>query len=101
MHEYMSAIQAAVTSNWLIPDGLPHAVCRVDIVPLPGGRVVSATVDGSWPYDANGQRSVKNAVLRTWRLRYQGYERVFQRRIALTFVPPEPAGAAGKRDGGG
>ena len=101
LYEYMSAIQTAVTRNCLIPDGLPQATCRVDVVQLPGGRVLNATSDASCPYDANGRRSVENAVLRTWTLPYRGYESVFQRHITLTFVPPKPAASAGKPDGGG
>ena len=101
LYEYMSAIQTAVTRTWLIPDGLPNATCPVHVVQLPGGRVLSATADASCPYDANGRRSVENAVLHAGTLPYRGYESVFQRSIMLIFVPPAPAGVTGKRDGGG
>lgn len=95
---YALAIQTAVTKNWLLPDGLPNAACRVHIVQLPGGTVESATVDSSCPYDGRGRRSVVNAVLRTQNLPYKGFESVFQRNIVLTFFPPEPT--HGNRGGG-
>lgn len=88
---YASAIQAAVTANWLVPDGLPNAPCKVHIVQLPGGNVVSASADASCPFDGEGRRSVVNAVLRTQTLPYKGFERVFQRNIDLIFFPPETA----------
>lgn len=94
---YALAIQTAVTKNWLLPDGLPKAACRVHIVQLPGGTVESATVDSSCPYDDRGRRSVVNAVLRTQNLPYKGFESVFQRNIVLTFFPPQPIET---RDGG-
>lgn len=86
---YASAIQAAVTVNWLVPEGLPNSACKVHIEQLPGGSVVSARADASCPFDAEGRRSVVNAVLRTQTLPYKGFERVFQRNIDLIFFPPE------------
>lgn len=91
MVRYASAIQAAVTANWLVPDGLPNATCKVRVVQLPGGKVVSANADASCPFDSKGRRSVVNAVLRTQTLPYKGFESVFQRNIDLTFFPPAPA----------
>ena len=88
MIKYASAIQAAVTKNWLLPDGLPQAACKVHIVQLPGGKVERATVDESCPYDQRGRRSVVDAVLRADYLPYGGFESVFQRNIVLTFFPP-------------
>jgi TonB family protein len=90
MDSYALAIQTAVTKNWLLPDGLPKAICRVNVVQLPGGMVESATADPSCPYDDQGRRSVVNAVLRTQNLPYKGFESVFQRNIVLKFFPPEP-----------
>ncbi|UJJ49642.1 MULTISPECIES: TonB family protein [Rhodanobacter] len=90
MDSYALAIQTAVTKNWLLPDGLPKATCRVNVVQLPGGKVESATADTSCPYDDQGRRSVVNAVLRTENLPYKGFESVFRRNIVLTFFPPEP-----------
>lgn len=85
--EYAAAIQSAVTPNWLRPDNMPDAPCKVHIVQLPGGDVMSATVDPSCPYDAAGRRSVENAVLRTKTLPYKGFESVFERNLTFTFRP--------------
>lgn len=90
MHEYALAIQTAVMRNWLRPDGIPQAQCRVHVVQLLGGKVVSATVDPSCPYDDAGRLSVEKAVLRTGTLPYKGFESVFQPNITLTFMPWSP-----------
>ncbi|MDE2087469.1 MAG: cell envelope integrity protein TolA [Xanthomonadaceae bacterium] len=84
---YAAAIQNAVTPNWLRPDNMPNVPCKVHIVQLPGGDVMSATVDPSCPYDDAGRRSVENAVLRTRTLPYKGFESVFQRKLTITFTP--------------
>jgi colicin import membrane protein len=84
---YAAAIQNAVTPNWLRPDNMPNVPCKVHIVQLPGGEVMSATVDPSCPYDDAGRRSIENAVLRTKTLPYKGFEKVFSRDITLTFMP--------------
>ena len=85
--EYAAAIQNAVTPNWLRPDNMPKVACKVHIVQLPGGDVMSATVDSSCPYDEAGRRSVENAILRTKTLPYKGFESVFQRNLTFTFMP--------------
>ena len=85
--EYAAAIQNAVTPNWLRPDNIAAAQCRVAIVQSPGGDVISATADSSCPYDDAGKRSVENAVLRTKTLPYKGFESVFNRNITITFRP--------------
>ena len=87
LQRYAVAIQSAVTPNWLRPDNMPLVSCKVHIVQLPGGVVVSATVDANCPYDAAGRRSIENAVLRTQILPYRGFEKVFRRDITLTFTP--------------
>jgi len=91
-YRYMSAIQSAVMRNWLRPDGLPNEQCKVHVVQLPGGTIVSATVDPSCPYNDAGRLSVVNAVLRTETLPYKGFESVFQRTIILIFMPWQPNG---------
>lgn len=85
--EYLAAIQNAVTPNWLRPDNMPNVPCKVHIVQLPGGDVLSAKVDPSCPYDEAGKRSVENAVLRSEPLPYKGFESVFSRDLIFTFRP--------------
>ena len=87
VQRYMLAIQHAVMKNWLRPDFLPNAECKVQVVQLPGGDVLSATVDSSCPYTEVVRQSVVNAVLRTKTLPYKGFENVFQRSITLVFIP--------------
>ncbi|HRO28373.1 MAG TPA: protein TolA, partial [Luteimonas sp.] len=59
--------------------------CRIVIRQIPGGEVVSAEVDPSCPYDAQGRRSVEAAVLKAQPLPYVGFESVFQRNLTLNF----------------
>lgn len=85
--QYQVAIQRAVTSNWTRPDNVPDLPCRLTIVQLPGGEVISAEVSGSCPYDEQGRRSVEAAVLKAQPLPYAGFEPVFNRRLNFTFRP--------------
>jgi len=85
--QYAAAIQNAVTPNWLRPDNMPDVPCKVHIVQIIGGDVMSAKVDPSCPYDDAGRRSIENAVLRTKTLPYKGFEDVFSRELTLTFKP--------------
>ncbi len=85
--QYLAAIQNAVTPNWLRPDNMPNVPCKVNIVQLPGGDVMSAKADPSCPYDEAGKRSIENAVLRAQPLPYKGFESVFQRTLTFTFRP--------------
>ncbi len=84
---YKAAIQNAVTPNWLRPDNMPNVPCKVNIVQLPGGDVMSAKADPSCPYDEAGRRSIENAVLRAQPLPYKGFESVFQRELTFIFRP--------------
>lgn len=87
---YQLAIQQAVERNWTRPETIrPGIACKVRIVQIPGGEVISATVEPSCPYDAIGKRSVEAAVLRAQPLPYGGYESVFRREIIFTFRAPE------------
>lgn len=83
---YKSAIQNAVTQAWLRPDNIPSgAVCPIHIVQIPGGQVVSVTIEPSCPFDAAARRSVKNAVLRAQPLPYKGFEKAFTSNLTLNF----------------
>lgn len=83
---YEAAIQNAVTQAWLRPDNIPSgAVCPIHIVQIPGGQVISVTIEPTCPFDAAGRRSVKNAVLRAQPLPYKGFEKAFRSDITLNF----------------
>ncbi len=84
---YVSAIQRSVTGNWTRPENVPNLPCKVTIVQLPGGEVMSAEVSPSCPYDDQGKRSVEAAVLKAQPLPYAGFEPVFRRRLEFTFRP--------------
>ena len=87
---YVVAIQQAVERNWIRPETIqPGQPCEIRIVQIPGGEVISASVQPSCRYDELGKRSVEAAVLRAQPLPYTGYESVFRREIIFTFRAPE------------
>lgn len=85
---YAFAIQTAVTQNWLRPDTVVEVRCRVRIIQIPGGEVISAEVVPPCNADDITQRSLEAAVMRAQPLPYQGYESVFQRQINFNFCYP-------------
>lgn len=87
--QYQAAIQEAVERNWNRPENIPPGQpCRLTIIQLPGGEVMSAQVESSCPYDEQGRRSVEAAVLKAQPLPYAGFETVFRRQLNFTFRPP-------------
>lgn len=87
LNQYIAAITAAVTSKWTRPENMPNLPCRMTIVQLPGGEVMSVEFSASCPYDEAGKRSVEAAVLKAQPLPYAGFEPVFNRRLNFTFRP--------------
>lgn len=86
--KYAAAIQAKVTDAWIRPDNIPSGQrCQITITQLRGGRVLSAKVSGSCPYDEAGKRSIEAAVLNAQPLPYAGFESVFNRELILNFRP--------------
>ncbi|MGH8037635.1 MAG: cell envelope integrity protein TolA [Stenotrophomonas sp.] len=86
--KYAAAIQAKVTDTWIRPPNVPSGQnCRIAIVQLPGGRVLSASVSASCPYDDAAKRSLEAAVLNAQPLPYRGFESVFARELTLNFRP--------------
>lgn len=87
---YVLAIQNAVERNWRRPETIPAGQrCRIVIVQIPGGEVISADVDPSCPYDALGRDSLERAVFAASPLPYAGFEDVFERRLGLNFQPAD------------
>lgn len=85
--EYYAAIQAQVTNNWLRPPtARPGLRCRLKIVQIPGGEVISAVIAGSCNADEATRRSLTAAVERAGTLPYRGFEEVFQREIDFIFT---------------
>jgi colicin import membrane protein len=87
---YRLAIQNAVERNWRRPETIPVGQrCRIVIVQIPGGEVISADVDPTCPYDALGRDSLERAVFAASPLPYAGFEEVFVRRLGLNFQPAD------------
>lgn len=86
--KYAAAIQAKVQDAWIRPDNIASGQrCQIVITQLRGGRVLSAKVSGSCPYDEAGRRSIEAAVLNAQPLPYAGFESVFNRELILNFRP--------------
>ena len=84
---YYAAIQAQVTNNWLRPPtARPGLRCRLKIVQIPGGEVISAAIAGTCNADEATRRSLVAAVERTGSLPYRGFEKVFEREIDFIFT---------------
>ena len=85
--EYYAAIQSQVTNNWLRPPtARPGLRCRLRIVQIPGGEVISAAIAGKCNADEATRRSLEAAVERTGSLPYRGFEGVFEREIDFIFT---------------
>lgn len=86
MAQYEAALQQAILAKWTRPETVPlGARCRVKIVQLPGGDVMSAEVASPCAYDEQGRRSIEAAVLKAQPLPYAGFETVFSRTVTVNF----------------
>jgi colicin import membrane protein len=87
LSRYLFALQSTVTVNWLRPEtALPGLRCKVRIVQIPQGKVISANVVAPCNTDEQTKRSLEAAVLRAAPLPYQGFESVFKREITFIFT---------------
>ena len=85
--EYVSAIQSLVTQNWLRPPTAQSGLrCKLKIVQIPGGEVISAAIAGACNGDEATRRSIVAAVERAGSLPYRGFEQVFKREIDFIFI---------------
>jgi colicin import membrane protein len=84
---YQAAIQSVVTQNWLRPPTAQAGLrCKLKIVQIPGGEVISAAISGKCNGDEATRRSILAAVERGGALPYRGFEDVFQREIDFIFI---------------
>jgi colicin import membrane protein len=84
---YQAAIQQFVTQNWLRPPtAQPGLRCKLKIVQIPGGEVISAAIAGTCNGDEATRRSILAAVERGGALPYRGFEDVFEREIDFIFI---------------
>ena len=87
---YYAAIQAQVTNNWFRPPTARSGLkCRLKIVQIPGGEVISAAIAGKCNADEATRRSLVAAVERAGLLPYRGFEEVFEREIDFIFTYDE------------
>jgi len=85
--EYQIAIQSVVTQNWLRPPTAQAGLnCKVHVVQIPGGEVISSNIVGRCNGDEATRRSIIAAVERTGILPYRGFEDVFDREINFKFI---------------
>ena len=85
--EYYAAIQSQVTNNWYRPPTARSGLrCRLKIVQIPGGEVISAAISGTCNADEATRRSLIAAVERAAPLPYRGFEEVFEREIDFIFT---------------
>lgn len=85
--QYQAAIQSFVTQNWLRPPtAQPGLRCKLKIVQIPGGEVISAAIAGSCNGDEATRRSIIAAVERGGALPYRGFEDAFEREIDFIFI---------------
>ena len=75
-----------MTNNWLRPPtAQPGLRCRLRVVQIPGGEIISSAIVGACNADEATRRSVIAAVERAGTLPYRGFEDVFEREIEFTF----------------
>jgi colicin import membrane protein len=87
---YYAAIQSQVTNNWFRPPTARSGLrCRLKIVQIPGGEVISAAIAGRCNADEATRRSLVAAVERAGLLPYRGFEEVFEREIDFIFTYDE------------
>lgn len=85
--QYILAIQAVVTQNWLRPPTARTGLrCKLRVNQIPGGEVISSVVISPCNADDVTRRSIIAAVKRAEPLPYRGYEEVFSREIEFTFT---------------
>lgn len=84
---YVATIASIVTGNWLRPPTAQAGLrCRVRVIQIPGGEIISSALVGRCNGDEATQRSILAAVERTGTLPYRGFEDVFTREIEFIFT---------------
>ncbi|MEX0735333.1 MAG: cell envelope integrity protein TolA [Steroidobacteraceae bacterium] len=87
---YVSAIQAHVEQRWYEPPGTTQGlVCRVYVMQIPGGEVVSMRF-GSCNGGAAVRQSIETAVHNSSPLPAPPEPALFEREVELVFTPKEP-----------
>jgi len=84
---YYAAIQSKVTNEWNRPPTARSGLrCRLKIVQIPGGVVISAAISGKCNTDVATRNSIVAAVKKADPLPYDGFQDVFEREIDFIFT---------------
>ena len=87
---YATAVRSSVVSTLASVPWPGHGACSVELIQVPGGQVVRATlVNCAFPADIQATVLKK---LQSATLPYQGFESVFQRRIVINLQQARPPG---------
>lgn len=85
---WLDAVAKAIERQWLRPDGIPKdQACPIRIRIIPGGEVISASVQPSCPYSAAAKASVQDAVMKASPLPFKGFENDYARDFTVNFYP--------------
>ena len=84
--QYQSLVVSRITEAWIRPiDAKPGIRCRLHVVQIPGGEVLSVEIDGVCNVDESIKRTIIEAPKLASPLPYEGFESVFQRDLYLNF----------------
>lgn len=85
---WLDAVAKAIERQWLRPDGIPKdQACPIRIRIIPGGEVISASVQPACPYSAAAKQSVHDAVMKASPLPFKGFENDYARDFTVNFYP--------------
>jgi colicin import membrane protein len=86
MAQYQSLMISRIEEAWLRPlDAKPGIRCRLHVVQIPGGEVISVAVAGVCNVDESIKRTILEAPMLASPLPYEGFQSVFQRDLYLNF----------------
>jgi len=84
--QYQSLVVARITEAWIRPmDAKPGIRCRLHVVQIPGGEVISVEIDGVCNVDESIKRTIIEAPKLASPLPFDGFQSVFQRDLYLNF----------------
>ena len=85
--KYKSALNAAARSNWNTVQIPLQSRCQVEFTQIRGGEVIDFRFL-ICSLDSPGRESIERALMKS-PMPYAGFERVFQRKVTLTFCYPD------------
>jgi colicin import membrane protein len=85
--KYKAALNAAARSNWNTVQIPLQSRCQVEFTQIRGGEVIEFNFL-TCSLDTAGRESIERALMKS-PMPYAGFERVFQRKVTLTFCYPD------------